>query len=325
MLQDTVRTLDNPVFYGIGNAVIDIYAEAETFQEPLKKDEFLHVENSILDSILNSGIIEKMRTPGGSAVNTLKTAAHFGAQCFFSGSTGTELKNSELVHDENARFIYNELKAAGIEAQLYSRLHPTGRCLIVKDENDCTAFAASPSAAKFITEDQINEIRLSHSNCVILEGLAFTDMKILSKVTELCLYYNLPLAINAASVYGAEAIAPHLEDLSTILDIYLFANEEEAKILCEKSSVDPKEYCRMFVVTKGKNGAEAWYNDSHAATDALPAVEVDTTGAGDAFAGAFLYRWFSSEQTENQLSECLKFGSEAAKHVVEQLGCTWTN
>ena len=89
MLQDTVRTPDNPVFYGIGNAVIDIYAEAETFQEPLKKDEFIHVENSVLDSILNSGIIEKMRTPGGSAVNTLKTAAHFGAQCFFSGSTGT--------------------------------------------------------------------------------------------------------------------------------------------------------------------------------------------------------------------------------------------
>ncbi|MGA1435400.1 MAG: PfkB family carbohydrate kinase, partial [Candidatus Kapaibacteriota bacterium] len=43
------------------------------------------------------------------------------------------------------------------------------------------------------------------------------------------------------------------------------------------------------VMTKGKDGAEIFYEEKQASIPAYMTTAVDTTGAGDMFAGAFLY------------------------------------
>ena len=47
--------------------------------------------------------------------------------------------------------------------------------------------------------------------------------------------------------------------------------------------------CRLFLYTKGSSGAEIYTPLHHVEIPAYPVRTVDTTGAGDAFTGAFLY------------------------------------
>jgi sugar/nucleoside kinase (ribokinase family) len=42
-------------------------------------------------------------------------------------------------------------------------------------------------------------------------------------------------------------------------------------------------------MTKGKHGAEIFFNGEHVSIPAYDTVAIDTTGAGDMFAGAFLF------------------------------------
>lgn len=65
--------------------------------------------------------------------------------------------------------------------------------------------------------------------------------------------------------------------------------------------------CRLFLYTKGSRGAEIFTPHLHLEIPAYPVRASDTTGAGDAFAGAFLYQLASREIRLSQL-ECLPEG-----------------
>ena len=74
----------------------------------------------------------------------------------------------------------------------------------------------------------------------------------------------------------------------------LFCNEEEAQLFTGARSIAEacealKSAAKQFVVTLGSKGARIW--DGHVMFDIapVPTQAVDTNGAGDAFAGAFLY------------------------------------
>ncbi len=74
----------------------------------------------------------------------------------------------------------------------------------------------------------------------------------------------------------------------------LFANEDEAKRLAQTDCLDEateylKTIAREFVVTRGPDGATVY--DGHALHTIAPEPTraIDTVGAGDMFAGAFLF------------------------------------
>ena len=50
-----------------------------------------------------------------------------------------------------------------------------------------------------------------------------------------------------------------------------------------------KQFAKTFVVTDGKNGSVIFDGKSVLKTEAFHAQAIDTNGAGDMFAGAFLY------------------------------------
>src|SRR5699024_12622208 len=77
------------------------------------------------------------------------------------------------------------------------------------------------------------------------------------------------------------------------LDI-LFCNEEEAKQFTETNSNDDamealKKLATQVIITRGANGAFAWDGDTLHDFSGVPVKAIDTTGAGDLFAGACLY------------------------------------
>lgn len=85
---------------------------------------------------------------------------------------------------------------------------------------------------------------------------------------------------------------------------------------------------RLVLYTLGKNGATALTADKEAHVDGLPGKAVDTTGAGDGFAGSFL--WMLHQKgiecdglaglSEETLLECLRFSNAFCTRSVRQRG-----
>ena len=118
-----------------------------------------------------------------------------------------------------------------------------------------------------------------------------------------------------------------LADLAGVwpnLDI-VFANAEEAGLLCESTDVPAmaREFRSAGVgCAVIKTGAKGCYVCSDAFTGAVAGCVsracVDTTGAGDTFAAAFLFARASGRNDE----DCARFANAAASICVEHLGAT---
>ena len=74
----------------------------------------------------------------------------------------------------------------------------------------------------------------------------------------------------------------------------LFCNEDEALKFTDSSNINVarealKKVAKRFVITQGKNGAIIFDGDTFIDIEPYDVKAVDTNGAGDMFAGAFLY------------------------------------
>jgi sugar/nucleoside kinase (ribokinase family) len=105
----------------------------------------------------------------------------------------------------------------------------------------------------------------------------------------------------------------------------LFANVEEAGLLTEAGTVEEmaqqmrESGVRCAVI---KTGARGCYIASEGFTGAVPGcvsrVCVDTTGAGDNFAAAFLFAHAAGRNSQ----DCARFANAVASICVEHLGAT---
>lgn len=112
-----------------------------------------------------------------------------------------------------------------------------------------------------------------------------------------------------------------LELLKEDIDI-LFANEEEAMALCGVNEFNEalqqlSNWDGIAAITRGEKGCViSGHGETHV-LDALPVKTVlDTTGAGDAFAGGFLF----GLTHDKPLSTCGKLGVLASSEIISHYG-----
>ena len=101
----------------------------------------------------------------------------------------------------------------------------------------------------------------------------------------------------------------------------VFANEEEATAFTGQK--DPLEALReiaafkcLAVVKLGSKGASAHLGDEEVMVQANRVPVVDTTAAGDFFAGGFLYALNKGAS----LKECLSCGALLGEHIIGVVG-----
>lgn len=95
----------------------------------------------------------------------------------------------------------------------------------------------------------------------------------------------------------------------------VFASEEDAP---EEVAAGWARKAPIVAYTQGRRGALLWHNGERFDIPAVPAKEIDPTGAGDAFAAAFLIRW---RETSDVLASA-RFAAACASLVVEAEGAT---
>ena len=101
----------------------------------------------------------------------------------------------------------------------------------------------------------------------------------------------------------------------------LFCNEEEAMIYTGTNSVSEarealREVAKRFAMTLGANGALIYDGDTFINIEPYQVKALDTNGAGDMFAGAFLYAITHG----HSYAEAGKLASLASSRVVTQFG-----
>lgn len=322
---------DSLFFYGLGHCLVDFFVtevEDEEFEKIYKKSP-LHLENQDFSELFKS-FSPRIKKAGGTTVNVLKTLSKLGGKCFFSGSTGTFASK----RDDNALFFQREMARHGIESQLFSQEGRTGCFLSVYNKKGEKAIAVHVGAAKKIEVSQLNEIRFAHCDCFVMEGMQFLNDVLFEQIMDYSFRYNVPIAIDCGSTFGAKAVGKKLADVGQSLDIILFANENEAKVLKEIEN-NPEKYCKIYIETLGDKGSIAFFEGNK--FDQRAYLQEDTrnnsilgfledTGAGDAFAGAFLYTLFSHSKnilldlSFEVIERAMNFASKEAFFAMSDFG-----
>ncbi|HEY3711617.1 MAG TPA: ribokinase [Amycolatopsis sp.] len=212
-------------------------------------------------------------SPGGKGANTAAAAGRLGADVALLGAVGD---------DPYGRLLRDSLAGAGVAiGQVRTVGRPTGIAYIT------------------VTPDGENSILVSPGANSALEPGDITD-DVLDGVRVMVTSLEVPLptvehAVARASAKGVRVLlnlSPAAEvsrETLGALDV-LLVNEHEAAYLLGTEGADPRKLLelgpRAAVVTLGAKGAVVVEADGSTEVASPKVDAVDTTGAGDAFAGA---------------------------------------
>lgn len=251
----------------------------------------------ILDKTAQDALLEACRTlpqtvsVGGSAANSAIAAQTLGVPCAMLGLVGD---------DPLGQQVHQMLKARGVITPLpLVTGERTGSCISLITPDGERTMRTFHGVVKQLGYDHICEETISKSSWLLLEGYFLTASGTNTEALHRALSVAQTREVKVAFTASAEFVvsAKREEILRSVLPLttMLLANEGEAMLLTNSSS--PEEalgkltpLAPTIVVTLGKDGAigvhqgKPWRVDAYTPHSPI----VDTTGAGDVFAGAFL-------------------------------------
>lgn len=255
------------------------------------------------------------QSSGGSAANTMIAFAQFG---------GTGAYCSLLGSDERGSFYANEFKALGVHLEA-DRIHgeQTGTCLVmITPDAERTLNTTLAVNAEF-SKQNINEELIKRSEWIYLEGYKLTDDNGAEAMDMAAFYarkHDTHIAVTCSDGFIVDVFGDRLRSVLRHASL-IFANEREATALAQVE--DPREAFRALsldhanvVVTMGDKGSTIKWNGHVAEIPSYDIVPVDATGAGDMYAGAFLYGVLH----RHHLEHAGRLASYAAAQVVSQFG-----
>jgi ribokinase len=227
---------------------------------------------------------------GGSAANTAAWLTRVGVESVFIGSIGD---------DPAGQGQLESLHALGVDVRFrVDRIRPTGTCLVLVAPTGERTMVPDPGANLSLMEHDVPTDEFRAGDHLHVSGYALLRDSRDAAVHAMKAAHatGMTISVGAASsapltLAGPEVFLGLLPD-----DVLLFANESEAAVLtgASGSSADLARAlagpARQAVVTAG-SGPAAWSDGSEVTTlaaEPLDRPELDTTGAGDAFAAGFL-------------------------------------
>jgi ribokinase len=245
--------------------------------------------------------------PGGKGANQAAAAAKAGADVRFVGHVGD---------DAYGPVLRGMLEAAGVDCGLLAvSARPTAIAVIGVDEAGENAIIVGSGANLDTSAGQLRDEHLSPGATVLCQN------EIRSEETFAALVRAR--ARGARTVLNMAPAAPVPEAVLNALDV-LVVNEHEAEIVAGMAGAGPEAAARRLaerhglacVVTLGGAGAVAVASAEAWRVPVLPIRPVDTTGAGDAFVGAFT-AWLDRGAP---LLDALRAASVAAACACEAVG-----
>ena len=309
--------------YAIGNALVD--------SEYLVNDDFLQAQHiqkgqmTLIDQTQQQQLITALeqqfncakRASGGSAANSVIAFAALGGSAFYA---------CKVANDNNGDFYLHDLRAAGVQAPHHAQVQQgiTGTCVVMVTPDSERTMHTFLGITAELSPQELDLEALNKARFLYIEGYLATSSSARQAVAA-ARDIAKAQGIKTALTFSDPAMVQYARDgLSEMLaegvDI-LFCNEHEAKLWANTQDLNQAistlhQISPLLAVTCGSQGAIISHNGQQIAIAPVPVTALDSNGAGDAFAGAFLY----GLSQDWSLSDCGNLASKVAAQVVSQFG-----
>ncbi|MFF3321725.1 carbohydrate kinase family protein [Streptomyces sp. NPDC002889] len=250
--------------------------------------------------------------PGGAGANVGCWAAHHGCR---------DVRLLARVGDGDLAWHAQQLREAGVRPHLVpDDGAPTGTVIALVDATAERTFLTDSGAVLRLGADDWSASLLDGVGALHLSGyLLFSDTSraVAALARESARERNIPVSVDPASAgfiaeLGTERMLSALEGADT-----LFPNADEARLLTglpdpADAAAKLSRHVPLTVVTLGGQGALVAESGQVTARIAPhPTDAVDTTGAGDAFTGAFLAARLAGADARTAAQEGCLAGAQA--------------
>ena len=305
---------------GLGNAIVDIIVNIE--------DDFLEINNlkkgsmNLINSdesqlLLNNCKVIK-QISGGSSANTVVCLAELGNRVQFIG----RVKNDQFgnffssdIKKSNAIFNTPPIKKGP------STAHSIILITLDAQRTMCTFLGASIE----FEPNNIDFSSIKHSKYLYLEGYLWDSELAKNAFIEAAKIAKLSYTKVILSLSDSFCVDRHRESFLELIQNYVdivFCNESEALSLFNKNKLEDcqnqfSSLCELVIVTLGSEGSLIIGKTKKEKIKAtLKGKLLDTTGAGDMYAGGFIHGLIKNFS----IKKCGQMGSICAGHIITQLG-----
>ncbi len=273
------------------------------------------------------------RNPGGAPANVLVAMSRMGAKAAFIGKVGDDIHGSFLKETLMQEGI--DISGIVVDKDVFTTL-----AFVTLDDrggrNFC--FARKPGADIMLTEEEVSDKLILQSKILHIGSLSLTGEPCKSAT-----FHALQVAKAAGCIIsydpnyraalwdGKDNAVETIKAVAAYADIVKISEEEVDLITPYKDPAKAAEYLvregiDIAVVTLGENGAYVSCNrgSCHVPGFRSKAV-IDTTGAGDAFCGGFLYcisKYVNkiNEINLDDIKSFAEYANAAASLCVEKYG-----
>ena len=308
--------------YGIGAALVDTEVEvSDTFlaNAGIDKGVMTLVDEGRQTELLRalaSEDIQLQRKCGGSVCNSVVAASSLGAKTFFSG---------KVADDSDGALYINDLKEAGVAFHAAGQESGiTGKCLVMVTHDAERTMNTFLGASEALSGREVDQAALLNSEWFYVEGYLVTDearTAATKAAVDLAKASGVKIAVSLSDPFVVAVFGDALREVIGGGVDLIFCNKDEAMAFTGTDSLEAaakglKQYTKTFAITDGAKGAITFDGDTMNQSKGVNAKAIDTNGAGDMFAGAFLYAITSGRDYD----WAADLANDCAARVVAQFG-----
>jgi sugar/nucleoside kinase (ribokinase family) len=248
--------------------------------------------------------------------NSVVAASSLGAKTFFSG---------KVADDSDGQLYINDLQHAGVDFHSAGQESGiTGKCLVMVTEDAERTMNTFLGASEAWSAREIDQAALVDSEWFYVEGYLVTDeaRTLATKIAvETAKANNVKVALSLSDPFVVAVFGDALRQVIGGGVDLIFCNKDEAMAFTGTDSLDAaaeslKQVTKTFAITNGANGAITFDGNTMNQSKGVEAKAIDTNGAGDMFAGAFLYAITSGKS----YAWAADLANDCAARVVAQFG-----
>lgn len=311
--------------YGIGNALVDTeYEIDDAFLDVIKlqKGVMTLIESEQREEILHQLEVKHEhevihQSGGGSAANTIVAVQQFGRKGFYS---------CKVADDVVGNFFMQDLVAIGVDSNQQNSNDEghSGQCISMITNDAERTMASHLGISQKLSVTELDEEALRQSRYLYIEGYLVTSptaFEAALKAQQIAKEAGVTVSLTLSDPAIVGAFKDAFDTFADAGIDLVFCNEEEAMIWTASESAEEafgklKTVCKQVAMTCGKDGAMVFDGTTISNVAGEPTEAVDTTGAGDMFAGAFL----ASLSGGSDFATAAAFANKYASKIVSRFG-----
>ena len=280
---------------GLGNAIVDIFLElddAEFASLDFERGTMRLVEADDQSKLLHqfSESNRELRlVSGGSVANSVIGVSQLGGRSAFIGCVGDDRYGLHYAEEFNALKINigNPIMVG----------ETTGTCVAIITPDAERTMRTCLAVSSHLAAKHVDAQRISHSTWLFIEGYVFanpaTGQTAIRDAIKAAKSSGTKIALTCSDAFIPEVFGDAFLEALADSDL-LFCNAPES-LAVTKTKTSEEAFAALktlvpnCVVTDGPHGAFVRFDGEESHAPAFACHPKDLTGAGDMFAGAFLY------------------------------------